>query len=318
MLSKVYKTRVWIMLLMLVPFIGYTQPAGWDFTLNPTWATYTITTGVTFDGVDALVPGDWIGVFYEDAGELYCAGYVQWSGSENIAITAFGNDDLEPEKNGFADGELIQWKFYYQANQLEVCVKAFDQVGDEFYWSHGNLDLIGNFGPCVELPTCITINLSTGTSLISSYIEADDLNFLAIMTGVLGNLSIAKNSAGATLRKIGPNWVNSIGNWVVTEGYSVRMNGVDVLEICGQVVPYDTEIPVSGTKLVAFLHDSPMNAVAAFQSILGNLAIAKNSSGATLRKIGPNWVNSIGNLNPGEGYSVRMNNPDILIYPPMN
>ncbi len=167
MLSKVYKTRVWIMLLLLVPFIGYAQPAGWGFTLNPTWATYTITTGVAFDGVDDLAPGDWIGVFYEDAGELYCAGYVQWSGSENVAITAFGNDDLEPEKNGFADGELIQWKFYYQADQLEVCVKAFDQGGNEFNWAHGNLGEVVTFAPCEILEDILTINYAAGWNWIS-------------------------------------------------------------------------------------------------------------------------------------------------------
>jgi len=32
-------------------------------------------------------------------------------------------------------------------------------------------------------------------------------------------------------------------------------------------------------------------------------------------KIGPNWVNGIGNLNPNEGYLINMNNADILIYP---
>lgn len=318
MLSKVYKTRVWTILLALVPFIGYSQPTGWDFALNPTSATYVIPVSVSFNGVDALTVGDWIGAFFDDDGVLKCAGAVQWDGTDNVALVAFGNDDLEPIKNGFADGELVQWKFYYQADQLEVCVKAFDQGGEEFHWTHGTLGFIGSFSPCLDLPMCIEINLPIGTSLISSYVEAENMNFLNIMTGVLGNLSIAKNSAGATLRKIGPNWVNNIGNWVVTEGYSVRMSGADELEICGQVVPFNTEISVSGTKLVSFLHDNPMNAIIAFESILGNLGIAKNSSGATLRKIGPNWVNSIGNLNPGEGYSVRMNNPDVLIYPPID
>ena len=137
------------------------------------------------------------------------------------------------------------------------------------------------------------------------------------MTNILDNLSLAKNSTGATLRKVGANWVNGIGNWVVTEGYSIRMNGDDVLTVYGQKVPYNTPVPLAGgtTKFVAYLHDVNMNALTAFASILPNLQVAKNSAGATIRKVGPNWVNGIGNLIPGEGYSIRMNTSGTLIYP---
>ncbi|MBI9037019.1 MAG: hypothetical protein JEY97_02695 [Bacteroidales bacterium] len=45
------------------------------------------------------------------------------------------------------------------------------------------------------------------------------------------------------------------------------------------------------------------------------LDFIRNSNGNTLRKIGPNWVNGIGNLNPTEGYLVKMNNSDYLFYP---
>ncbi|MFZ4707778.1 MAG: HYR domain-containing protein, partial [Bacteroidales bacterium] len=165
---------------------------------------------------------------------------------------------------------------------------------------------------------CQNINLIGGASrFYSSYIQPADLNFKNIMTDVLDNLSIAKNSTGATLRKVGVNWINGIGNWVVTEGYSIRMNGNDVLTVCGQRVPYNTPIALSAatTKFVAYLHDVNMNAVTAFASILPNMAIAKNSTGATLRKVGANWINGIGNLIPGEGYSVRMNTAGTLVYP---
>ncbi|NCC47124.1 MAG: hypothetical protein EOM16_08835, partial [Bacteroidia bacterium] len=142
------------------------------------------------------------------------------------------------------------------------------------------------------------------------------MNMLNIMTPVLANLNLVKNSTGATLRKIGPNWVNGIGNWISTEGYLVTMNSQADLEMCGELVPFDTPIPLSGTKIVSYLHQSPMNALTAFNSVLPQLNIVKNSTGATLRKIGPNWVNGIGNLIPSEGYLVTVNSPATLTYPP--
>ncbi len=313
MLSKVYKTRVWIMLLMLVPFIGYTQPAGWDFTLNPTWATYTITTGVTFDGVDALVPGDWIGVFYEDAGELYCAGYVQWSGSENVAITAFGNDDLEPEKNGFADGELIQWKFYYQADQLEVCVKAFDQGGNEFNWAHGNLGEVFSFGPCV---VCQTINYNTGWNWISFNV----LPGTATVNNVLANYpatggDILKNQTQTMLYNAG------IGAWVPNlvinpdRAYLLKSSSnPGSFDVCGSYIDFSDPISINpnGWTWIAYkpiIELTPKNAFNLTTGAFTNQDIVKNQTttilyNATLN----NWIPTTAKLIPGSGYKLKYQN----------
>ncbi|HZK09144.1 MAG TPA: T9SS type A sorting domain-containing protein [Bacteroidales bacterium] len=318
MLLKVYKSRVWLILFMLLPFVGSAQLPGspWNFTNHPNSAVYVIPTTVAYNGgLNALSAGDWVGAFYMNDGVLECGGAYQWTGTANITVVAFGNDTLvAPIKNGFYEGETVHWKFYRTATTTEVEVLSTP----EYSWTNGALGEVTKFSAATPPVVCQDINLVTGTRLISSYIQPDDLNFKNVMQGVLGNLSIAKNSAGLSLRKIANNWVNGIGNWVVTEGYSVRMNSPALLEICGDQVPYDTPIPVSGTKLVAYLHNSPMNALTAFNNILPNLSIVKNSTGLSLRKIANNWINSIGNLSPGQGYSVRMNAPDILVYPALD
>jgi hypothetical protein len=299
---------------MLLPFVGTVQAqvSPWDYTQNPTSAVYAIPTTVAFNGVDALEAGDWVGAFYMDNGVLECGGAVQWTGTANTAVVAFGNDTLEaPNKNGFSEGEMVHWKFYRSATSTEEEVLSTP----ELFWTNGDLADVTAFSPAVPPEVCQDINLIVGTRIISTYIEPADLNFKNVMTDILDNLQIAKNSTGATLRKIGPNWVNSIGNLNPLEGYVMQMNGADLLTICGTQVPFDTPIPVVGTRLVSYLHQGSMNAVTAFGSILDNLQIAKNSTGATLRKIGPNWVNTIGNLNAGEGYSVQMNAADNLVYP---
>jgi len=394
MLLKVYKSRVWILLIMLLPFLGAAQipglPAGWGFTQNPTSHVLAIPTTVAFDGIASLQANDWVGAFYDDAGTLKCGGAAQWTGTGNIAVVAFGNDTLEAVKNGFYLNELIQWKVYRTETSVESCAKAYDAANAEFNWVNGALSTVAKFtsDPVVTCPTyadpiCVTaapfdlaggtpvggvyagpgvsngtfspavagvgihtitytytnsygcsdfcsftinviqcqicqdVNLVTGTQFISTYINPTDVNFKNIMTSVLGCLKVAKNSAGKTLAKVGPNWVNNIGNWINTEGYIVTMNCPSTLTICGTPpqVPCNTPIPVSGTKIVPYLNMASLNASTAFNNIKPNLKIVKNSAGKTLTKVGPNWVNTIGNCNAGEGYLVTMNAADNLVYP---
>ena len=162
------------------------------------------------------------------------------------------------------------------------------------------------------------IELSEGYSFISSRIIPEDPDMLIVMTSVLNeNLDFIRNSQGQTLRKIGPNWVNGIGDWIVEEGYLVKMFAGNSFLIEGDAV--DPVLPISlttGFQFVSYFPEIQINALIAFETILGdNLDFIRNSQGQTLHKIGPNWVNGIGVCNPGEGYLVKMLADDILIYP---
>jgi len=59
-----------------------------------------------------LKSGDLIGVFYLDGNLEKCAGYATWTGNSNIAIAAFGDDFLSPEKDGFSENENLIWKVF--------------------------------------------------------------------------------------------------------------------------------------------------------------------------------------------------------------
>ncbi len=162
------------------------------------------------------------------------------------------------------------------------------------------------------------IDLSEGYSFISSQIIPEDPDMLVVMASVLNeNLDFIRNSQGQTLRKIGPNWVNGIGDWIIEEGYLVKMFSDDSFIIEGDVV--DPVSPISlttGFQFVSYFPDIQINALTAFETILGDdLDFIRNSQGQTLHKIGPNWVNGIGVCNPGEGYLVKMFADDVLIYP---
>jgi len=161
------------------------------------------------------------------------------------------------------------------------------------------------------------IQLNQGFQFISSRVQPINSDMLNVLQDILNeNLDFVRNSNGQTLRKIGPNWINGIGDWVCTEGYMFKMNGNDELSFTG--IPPDPRGPISlqaGYNFISYLPQSPIDALVAVEDILENLDFVRNSSGNMLRKIGPNWVNGIGTLNPTEGYLVKMNASDYLFYP---
>ncbi|MBI9039679.1 MAG: hypothetical protein JEY97_16235 [Bacteroidales bacterium] len=162
------------------------------------------------------------------------------------------------------------------------------------------------------------IELSEGYSFISSRIVTSDPDMLAVLAVVLNeNLDFIRNSQGQVLRKIGPNWVNGIGDWIIEEGYLVKMFTADSFIIEGYIVDPANPIQLeAGFQFISYFPENPMDAIIAFETILGDdLDYIRNSQGQILRKIGSIWVNGIGDCNPGEGYLVKMNTSNVLVYP---
>ncbi len=161
-------------------------------------------------------------------------------------------------------------------------------------------------------------DLEPGYQFISSNLVPPDPDMIVLMEDILNeNLDFVRNSQGEILHKIGPNWVNGIGDWIIEEGYLVKMFEEDSFVIYGSKVMPSTPILVEpGFQFVCYFPDTPMDALIAFETIIcDNLDFIRNSHGQTLRKIGPNWINGIGDCQPQEGYLVKMFAVDILIYP---
>ena len=162
------------------------------------------------------------------------------------------------------------------------------------------------------------ISLLEGYQFVSSNISPVEPDMLVLLSELLDeNLSFVRNSSGQTLQKIGPNWVNGIGDWIVSEGYLVKMFADDLFTIEGTPINPATPIPVeTGFQFVSYFPENAMDALLAFETILDdNLDYIRNSQGQTLRKIGPIWVNGIGDCQPGEGYLVKMFADSEIIYP---
>ena len=162
-----------------------------------------------------------------------------------------------------------------------------------------------------------TYTLKTSFQFVSTRLIQENPDMLDVLENNLNNnLCFVRNTAGYTLTKIDSNWVNNIGDWIITEGYLFKMNNDDELIITG--LPVDPQTPINlseGYQMISYLQLRPNNALELFEGVLDNLDFVRNTDGARLRKVGQVWLNSIGDIQPGEGILVKMHSNDVLIYP---
>ena len=285
---------------------------------DPIWSIYL--SGATLDEID-LHAFDEIAIFDGEVmvGQIRLTQVCTPDNQFDNVLIAWST--LQSGETGYTPGNEFSFKCWDATEGIEAenfDVTFYDPygdayVGDVFPEGDGQYSIVD-----ADFVTTITqvYNLAFGYQFISTRTIPETSNMTDIFSEVLDNLDFVRNTAGAMLRKIGPNWINSIGDWVTEEGYLVRMNVADYMEIEGVEIDPQTPIDLSfGFQFISYLPDAPMDALIAFDGILDNLDFVRNTAGAMLRKIGPNWINSIGDLNPCEAYIVRMNFADILTYP---
>jgi len=323
MFQKFYKSRVWIMLFMLLPFIGNAQipglPPGWGFTLNPSSATYAIPTTVAFSGVDALQAGDWIGAFYDDDGTLECGGAIQWTGTGNVALVAFGNDIYDPNKSGFAEGEAIQWKFYRTATSTEVCVKAYDGDGDEFFFATGDIKAVASFGSCAPPLAELTLNLVSGWNWVSFNVlplEGNDLNSVLGDTGYAAGDFIQMPGGTADFYE-GYGW---FGDFEVVSPdlmYQLKLASAKTLVVSGAPVNVAEPITLNpGWNWIGYKPQMPLNINTALVSpsfVGGDFIQTPGASWDYYEGYG--WYGEQENMFPGRGYQIKVANSGTITYP---
>jgi hypothetical protein len=283
------------------------EPANWTIYLQ----------GVTLNGND-LEDGDEIAVFDADtiAGVFYLS---QVCTPDNVFENYLPSYDWNLCL-GFNPGNPVFFKCWDASEEIEssiFSVQYYDPYGGawtenifpdgQYQYSMAEI----NFSSGEQ-----QIELSEGYNFISSRIISENPDMQDILENNLANLEFVRNSQGLMLQKIGSVWVNNIGDWVNTEGYLFKMSSDDDLVILGEVIDPQTPIILStGYQLIGYLLEQPLDTETAFQDVLENLEFVRNTEGLMFQKIGPVWVNNIGNMLPGEGYLVKMNADDILIYP---
>jgi len=115
----------------------------------------------------------------------------------------------------------------------------------------------------------------------------------------------------------GIGWMNTIVNMANTEGYYFKTNTTTQLALIGLPVLLPFEIPlISGWNMIGYPANYPRDALDVFQELInsGTFIKAIDESGGFVQFIpGFGWMNTIGNIEPGEGYYIKQNDIDTLI-----
>jgi photosystem II stability/assembly factor-like uncharacterized protein len=288
---------------------GYPSVGAVPWKFANTGTSHTIIVPVTISSNisgDPLSPGDYIGVFYDSLGTLVCAGFERWSGSTNIAISAFGDDPTTTVRDGFVAGEIFKWKVFkgkdgkiYEATALYVQPTALI--------THSNTYSTNGISQLASLEAgYIThcLSLRQGWSLISTFVTPQSTQLGDIFQTVLNDMGILKNGAQKTYIPSVP--VNSIGRWVSTEGYQIKMINARSLCISGsKILPASTPVTVpAGWSILPFLSDSAKVIAGVLGGISTDIAIVKDQDGKIYMPLAS--VDGIGTMRPGQAYQIKM------------
>ncbi len=288
----------------------------WEYTITGNNHTILIqnTIPATIDNVP-VTNGDYIGVFFEDGGELHCAGYELYTGASNIALTAWGDDTQTSVKDGLGIGEVFKFKIFrasdqevFDAQATYIQPPAFPNTGE--YQINGMSGLASLIAQTVQYQT---INIPEGWRFISTYIDPFEPNIADVLSDVVSNVTIVKNATGQTYWPIYS--INTIGAMQIGKAYQLYSTAVLELVVEGLAVePENTPISLpAGWSYLGYLRQTAAPVNVMMSAIDNYINIMKNSLGQTYWPLFS--INTIGNMNPGEGYQVNMSSSHNYTYP---
>lgn len=129
-------------------------PFPWTYTNTGVNHSILISNGnVSVNGLASPI-GSFIGVFYQDNGALRCGGFTQLSGG-NVALPAWGDDLSTPIKDGFSEGELLQWFIYYNGNSYPL-IPQYNLNNDQGFYTDNGISVLTQLVGQVALINSIT------------------------------------------------------------------------------------------------------------------------------------------------------------------
>lgn len=161
-----------------------------------------------------------------------------------------------------------------------------------------------------------SINLSTGWSIFSTYIQPESMYLSNVLSGITESIVIVKDYTGLAYL---PDWdYNGIGNLNNNQGYQIKVSENCSFDVTGTYIdPANNSVALeSGWNIMSYLRLEPAPTNLVFSSLNNTdaIVIVKDSNGAAYL---PDWdFNGIGNLEPGKGYLVKTNFDCELIYNP--
>lgn len=253
--------------------------------------------------------GDYIGVFYLGQDEEYhCAGKMMWTGITNT-LTVYGADPNE--YNGMAVGEEFVWMTWkLTSNEVRLALADYDLTmpNTDTYSVDGISGLTALSNTMLQ-----EIEMNEGWNLISTYVVPDYPDMGDVFAPIVDDIFLAKDEFGLVYW---PEYnLNNIGDHTVGKAYKVKMNADAVLEVRGaNADPADYPLTLNeGWSYIGYLRNTPADADAVLDEIKEDITLIKDGIGNVYW---PEYgVNTIGNMEPGQGYQIRMSSDRIFTYP---
>lgn len=231
-------------------------------------------------------------------------GTASYAGIEIFNSCGIKDTVLSPGCVGNMDGQQI--------------VSGFSGIPATYYirvWSNpGFGDNPGTFTICLsEVCTTQDIPISIGWNMVSSYIDPAKPDVMDLIDDIADDILLVKNSAGQSAIPLFG--INTIGDWKVEQGYKIKaLNPVTLTIGCTQVDPAITPISVpAGWSIISYLRTTPMDVTLALNNVSADILLVKNAQGNSY--IPQFFINTIGNMLPGQGYKAKMLNAAVLNYP---
>ncbi|MCF8366505.1 MAG: T9SS type A sorting domain-containing protein [Bacteroidales bacterium] len=288
-------------------------PPGWEFFTSDKVHIISVFTSANPNlcGIP-MEPGDYIGLFYmNDNGEETCGGCAQWTGTENVPLIAYGDDNYTTIKDGFAQGETLLWRVYLYSmnNEIFSATPVYDPA-----WQSTNKFGSGGLSIVWELNYFYPNNIiiPQGWSGLSSYTKAR--SFPPIIYNVLSPISneliIIQDMTKMYYPEAG---INTMFVWTNGKGYKIKLSEEAVFPMMGCPVDNPTVSLTATWNLLPVLSRCNVLASQLFAPILSKIIVVKEIAGN--RVFWPAMgIETLQVLEPGKAYYMAVTSSTSVTY----
>lgn len=236
--------------------------------------------------------------------DMYVAVYDHFGEFEGVKTAGSSDDDYITSL--FADED----NYGYITGAFSNTVTFNDSV--EVTSDGGESVLAVKFNLLPVLIETIDYNLNQGWNYISTNVLADNMSIEDILSGISSEITIVKDWDNGIY--IPSFEINNIGDITVEDAYMVYAKSAQSFSLTGVVVePDEYELSLdAGWNFIPYLRNEAMSVETALQSIQSDVVIVLDPDGNV-------WIpgenNTIGNMEPGEGYRIYLNQALNFTYP---
>jgi hypothetical protein len=219
---------------------------------------------------ELLDSDDWVGAFNGDI----CVGSMNYNSGEIgggvTTVPVMGDDGWDWTDGYMEDGQFPSFKIFKASEGM-----YYDAIPTEkFSFSNFDQNIINLLYEGDQV-----IPLSIGWNMISFNVEPEEINLLdgsgdfGILSDISDNLVKVINEEGALIELLTfldpPQWYNGIGELGNTEGYYLRVNASDDLNVIGVPLTNSLEIPLSiGWNMISYPFQNAQNAIDVLEALI--------------------------------------------------